>query len=214
MPCYGPCAVQFLQLPKPCSQAVGEMAWQLPRVQTVYRCNVTVIAISHSTSQYWISACDTIFPAVRMGLSCSRKQLFAVGSTTEVKFKSFKKQSSCRTPILVWSSDRYWNGMDVTATVQCIVYRARPISLTYWKLELGHREIGFHCCHVATFWNIIGTANFLAVEATVWTHRSCQAVSPTAWEWGYVYWWVKRMLLMPETSPSCPAISTKDVPLK
>jgi len=27
----------------------------------------------------------TIFPAVRMGLSCSWKQLFAVGSTTEVK---------------------------------------------------------------------------------------------------------------------------------
>jgi len=27
----------------------------------------------------------TIFPAVRMGLSCSWKQLFAVRSTTEVK---------------------------------------------------------------------------------------------------------------------------------
>ena len=33
------------------SQAVGQMAWQLPRVQTVYGCNVTAIAISHSISQ-------------------------------------------------------------------------------------------------------------------------------------------------------------------
>jgi len=31
------------------SQAVGETACQLPRVQTVYGCNVTVIAIFHST---------------------------------------------------------------------------------------------------------------------------------------------------------------------
>jgi len=32
------------------SRAVGETAWQLPRVQTVYGCNVTAIAISHSSS--------------------------------------------------------------------------------------------------------------------------------------------------------------------
>ena len=35
-------------------------------------------------------------------------------------------------------------------------------------------------------WKLIGTANFQAVEVTVWTHRSCQAVSPTAWERGYL----------------------------
>ena len=45
-----------------------------------------VIAVSRSTSQHRISARDTIFPAVRMGLSCSWKQLFAVHSTTEVKY--------------------------------------------------------------------------------------------------------------------------------
>jgi len=28
------------------------------------------------------------------------------------------------------------------------------------------------------------TANFQAEEVTVWTRGSCQAVSPTAWEWG------------------------------
>jgi len=38
----------------------------------------------------------TIFPAVRMVLSCSWKQLFAVGSTTEVKYKSFKQRSSAK----------------------------------------------------------------------------------------------------------------------
>jgi len=31
---------------------------------------------------------------------------------------------------------------------------------------------------------LIGTANFQAAEVTVWTRRSCQAVSPTAWERG------------------------------
>jgi len=50
------------------------------------------------------------FPAVRTGLSCSWKQLFAVGSTTEVKYKSFEKQSSCRAPTVAQLSDRYWNG--------------------------------------------------------------------------------------------------------
>ena len=34
------------------SQAVGEMAWQLLRVQTVYRCNVIAITLTHSS--YWI----------------------------------------------------------------------------------------------------------------------------------------------------------------
>ena len=48
-----------------------------------------------------------------------------------------------------------------------------------------HYAIGFYCCHVTTFWNLIGTANFQAAEVTVWTRGSCQAVSPTAWERGY-----------------------------
>ena len=47
-----------------------------------------------------------------------------------------------------------------------------------------HYAIGFYCCHVTTFWNLIGTANFWAAEVTVWTRGSCQAVSPTAWERG------------------------------
>ena len=50
------------------SQAVGERAWQLLQVQTVYECNVMAIAISHSSSKYQISARDTIFPVVRTWL--------------------------------------------------------------------------------------------------------------------------------------------------
>ena len=92
--------------------------WQLPRVQTVYGCYVTVIAIFHYNRLVHVIL--TIFPAVRMGLSCSWKQLFAVGSTTEVKQKSSEQRSSCKVPTLAWSRDRYWSGMGVTATVQCI----------------------------------------------------------------------------------------------
>ena len=37
---------------------VGEAAWQVPQVQTAYRCKVMVIAISYS-SEYGIRAHDT-----------------------------------------------------------------------------------------------------------------------------------------------------------
>ena len=45
-----------------------------------------------------------------------------------------------------------------------------------------HYTISF--CHVTTFWNLIGTANFQVAEVTVWTRGSCQAIFPTAWKWG------------------------------
>jgi len=35
------------------------MAWQLLRVHTVYGCDVTAIAVSHSSSEYRISVRDT-----------------------------------------------------------------------------------------------------------------------------------------------------------
>jgi len=57
------------------------MAWQLPQVQTVYECYVTVIAIFYYNRLVHVIL--TILPAMRMGLSCSWKQLFAVCSTTE-----------------------------------------------------------------------------------------------------------------------------------
>ena len=62
---------------------IGETAWQLSRVQTVYGCYVMVIAIFHYN--ILVHVILTIFPAVRMGLSCTWKQLFAARSTTEVK---------------------------------------------------------------------------------------------------------------------------------
>jgi len=40
------------------------------------------IVVFHSSSEYRVSACDTYnFTAVRTGLSCSLKQLFAVSPT-------------------------------------------------------------------------------------------------------------------------------------
>ena len=42
-------------------QAIGEMAWQLVQVETMNGCNLTAIATSHSSSEYWIIACDTFF---------------------------------------------------------------------------------------------------------------------------------------------------------
>jgi len=76
--------VQFLNSTH---RTVGDMTVQLLRVQTVYRCIIMVIAVSHSTSHYTglVHMIFTILSAMRMGLSCSWKQLFAVGSTTEVK---------------------------------------------------------------------------------------------------------------------------------
>ena len=89
------------------------------------------------------------------------EQVFAVGSTTEVKYKSFDKQSSCRVPILARLSDHYWNGMGMTATVQCMsnwvlllscdnilkldwccqLSGSRSNSLNSWKLP-GHFSYG------------------------------------------------------------------------
>jgi len=39
-----------------------------------------------------------IFPAMRMGLSCSWRQLFAVGSTTEVNRSRSKKDHHAQCP--------------------------------------------------------------------------------------------------------------------
>jgi len=59
------------------------------------------IAISHSNSLVHViinfSSCE----------KCSWKQLFVVGSTTELKRKLFEQNLSCRAPTLVQSRDRY-----------------------------------------------------------------------------------------------------------
>ena len=107
---------------------------------------------------------------------------FAVGSTTEVNLDVVRTNfvvQSAYTSTIEWSLLK-WNGRDCDGSM--------------------HDAIGFYCCHVTTFWNLTGTANFQAAEITVWTRQtlspmawewvwtrgSCWAVSPTAWERGYL----------------------------
>jgi len=69
-----------------------------------------------------------------MGLFWSWKQLFAVGSTTEVKYKSFEQESfvlSAYTSAIERSLLK-WNGHDCDVAM--------------------HVAVGFYCCHVAMFW--------------------------------------------------------------
>ena len=61
-----------------------------------------------------IGLVNVIFPVVRMGLFWSWKQLFAVGSTTEVKYKLFEQESfvlSAYTSAIERSLLK-WNGRD------------------------------------------------------------------------------------------------------
>jgi len=72
---------------QPCSQAVGEMAWQLLQVQAVYGCDITACNCNNYAFQQ-SSTHDTIFSAVRMGLSCSWKQLLAVSSKLSLEYET------------------------------------------------------------------------------------------------------------------------------
>ena len=85
------------------------MVWQLPWVQTVYKSNITAIAISCSSSEYWIIV--HVIPVVSF---LPWKQLFAAGSTIEAE-----QRSLCRAPTLAQSSNHYWNGMGVSFNVWC-----------------------------------------------------------------------------------------------
>ena len=82
-----------------------EAAWQVPQVQTTYRCNMMAIATSHSSSEYRsqirahdTSSCEKVdFLIVDATVFCS--------STTEVKPKLSKK--ICRAPTLARPSNGY-----------------------------------------------------------------------------------------------------------
>ena len=85
----------------------------------------------------------------------------------------------------------YWSEIEVVLTkiiAQSAYTSVIERSLLKWNGRdcngWMHYAIGFYCCHVTMFWNLIGTANFQAAEVTVWTRGSCQADSPTAWERG------------------------------
>ena len=87
--------------------------------------------------------------------------------TTEVKHKLFEPNHT--EAYTAWSSNHYRNEMGVAMMFQCIMQLEYTVRLS---------------CDVTMFWNLIGIANFLAAEVTVWIRRSCQAISPTAWEIG------------------------------
>ena len=59
-------------------QAIGEMAWQLVQVENVNGCNLTAIATSHSSSDFWIlhvihfSTCENVAFLVVEASVCSR----------------------------------------------------------------------------------------------------------------------------------------------
>ena len=67
------------------------------------------ITLSHSSSEYWISAHDTYdFLAVRTWLSSLWKQLFAANFSVKVKKELLKEKLLCRVPTLVRSSNQLY----------------------------------------------------------------------------------------------------------
>jgi len=92
---------------------------------------------------------------------------------------------------VAYSKVYYWSEIEVVRA-KIVMQSAYPSAIERSLLKWNGRDcdgsmhyaIEFYCCHVTTFWNLIGTANFQAAEVTVWTRGSSQAVSPTAWERG------------------------------
>ena len=71
----------------------------------------------HCTLWHRISARDTYnFSSYENWLACSWKQLLLL----VLLLKRSTNKSSCRVPTLTRSSDRYWNGMGVTAMFECM----------------------------------------------------------------------------------------------
>ena len=127
-------------------------------------CNISLIALQQTSARdtYKFSSYENgAFLLVEATVCCP----FYYRSEIEVVWTKIVMQSAY-TSAIQWSLLK-WNGCDCDGSM--------------------HYAIEFYCCHVPTFWNLIGTANFQAAdsaEVTVWTRGSCQSVSPTAWEWG------------------------------
>jgi len=144
----------------PCSQAIWETTWQLPPVQTLYGYKVMAIAVFHSSSDNRVSACDTISKLWEQGFHA--------------------RQSNCLLQVLLLKWSR--NHARKNHHAERLHYSAIEQSLLKWN---GcDCDISMHDCRVTALWNLIGTANLLAEEVTVWTWITCQAVSPMAWEGG------------------------------
>ena len=122
------------------------------------------VPLAHSSSENQISTHDS-----HNHSSCreqSWRQLFYNRSQAQIHI-AWAKPLLCGMPIALQSNyqistQQWWN---------------RP--------DWGHFNAwnnSFRNCHVMTFWNLFGTANFLA--AVVWTCRSFQAISHVAWKQG------------------------------
>ena len=86
----------------------------------------------------------------------------AVRTGRSCLWKSFEKQSSCRAPIRAITIEMEW------------VWLWQFNAWRNWVLLLS-------CDNILKFdWY----CQLLAAEVTIWTHGSCQAISPTAWEQG------------------------------
>ena len=116
---------------------------------------------------------------------------------------SFKQFSACDTFFQLWewafllmestvcSQFFYWSEVEVIRT-KIVMQSAYTSAIERLLLKWNGRDcdcsmnyaVGFYCCHVTAFWNLIGTANYQVAEVALWGCGSCQAVSPTAWERG------------------------------
>ena len=70
------------------------MTWQLPRVQTVYECNVIIIV-------YLIQAMYVILPPSENGPFLLMEAIVAAGSAMEGKQKTNDQELLCRVPTVV-----------------------------------------------------------------------------------------------------------------
>jgi len=137
-------------------------------------------------------ATSTSSNCIRMWCHCNCNISFQQSSVRDTyNFSSCENGAFLLVEATVCCRFYYWSEIEVVQTkiiVQSAYTSTIERSLLKWNGHdcdgSMHYAVGFYCCHVTTFWNLIGTANFLAAEVTVWTHGSCQAVSPTAWERG------------------------------
>ena len=118
-------------IPYPCSQAVGETAWQHLQVQTAYECNIMAIAISHSSSKYQISARDTIFPVDRTWLHQGYWQI-----AIEMEWAWLWYFNAWRNWVLLLSCDDIWFGTANFLAAEVTVWRresCQAISPMAWE---------------------------------------------------------------------------------
>ena len=112
---------------QPCSQAIGETAWQLPRVQTVYGCDITVIAIIHSNC--------LVHVILNNFSSCDNGAFLLVEATICCRFYYWSEIEVTRTKIVVQSA---YTSAICTITIEVEwVWLRRFNALCNWVLLLS-----------------------------------------------------------------------------